>query len=84
MTREIKDAEISYVSYVDRPANGRKFFLTKAENDKDEEITPQELQELIQNELKPIMNRVNNLEKSRTQKSIWSNLFKAEGYRFKK
>lgn len=83
MPREITNAEITHVSYVDKPANGRKFFMLKSANVENEDITAEKVKTILQDKLKPIMERVDNLEKARIQKSIWSNLFQTEGYRFK-
>ena len=48
--REIKNAEISFISLVDRPANKRKFLIMKGENimsKKQNEMALEDVQEFI-------------------------------------
>lgn len=82
MPRELKNAEITHVSYVEKPANKRKFLLLKEDQ---AEITVEEIAEQVKQAAQPIMARIENLEKSQQEgsSSIWDNLFVAEGYRLK-
>jgi membrane-associated HD superfamily phosphohydrolase len=127
MPREIKDANISHVSYVDKAANGRKFFMTKAEGAKTSQDQLKKLFETIDfaikqkeeaaathkeadNEqtmistmqsffdsfkyLEEEFKKYNDIRTAeleaveasiqKNDERVWSNLFKTEGYRFKK
>lgn len=62
LPRELKNADIDFVSYVDRPANKRKFFMTKSKEELQMDI--KQLQKLLEDAIKPLEERIARVEKA--------------------
>lgn len=81
--RKLKDAEISHVSYVNKGANGKKFFMTKAA-DSNKELSEDEVVQAVTNAITGIVERVNNLEEQLAKQPVekadeetfWGSVFK--------
>ena len=62
MPRELKNADIGFVSYVERPANKRKFLMIKSKEELQMDI--KQLQKLLEDAIKPLEQRIARVEKA--------------------
>ncbi|MBA4538283.1 hypothetical protein H1Z61_14345 [Bacillus aquiflavi] len=62
MPRQLKNADIDFISYVDRPANKRKFFMTKSREEFQMDI--KQLQKVLEDAIKPLEQRIAQVEKA--------------------
>ena len=62
MPRELKNADIGFVSYVERPANKRKFLMIKSKEELQMDI--KQLQKLLEDAIKPLEERIARVEKA--------------------
>lgn len=62
MPRQLKNADIDFISYVDRPANKRKFFMTKSKEEFQMDI--KQLQKVLEDAIKPLEQRIAQVEKA--------------------
>ncbi|MED3921215.1 hypothetical protein P4644_16135 [Priestia aryabhattai] len=71
-SRKLKNAEITHVSYVDKPANKRPFFMTKSEGaEREMKLTPELVTEALEEALQPIREGLKELEeKANIQKAV--------------
>lgn len=81
LPRELKNADIDFVSYVDRPANKRKFFMTKSKEELN--MNQEQLSKVLEQALKPIVDRIEQVEKARginQNQSITKSQNQSNGY----
>lgn len=62
LPRELKNADVDFVSYVDKPANKRKFLMTKSKEELQMDI--KQLQKLLEDAIKPLEQRLARVEKA--------------------
>jgi LPS O-antigen subunit length determinant protein (WzzB/FepE family) len=62
MPRQLKNADVDFVSYVDKPANKRKFLMIKSKEELQMDI--KQLQKLLEDAIKPLEQRLARVEKA--------------------